>query len=337
MDWTMAIERNHAALRRIVAMLAAMAGLGGNALTSPLRGFEADLPIEPVARSSAAEGRGDCEAIGVPGFVRGGDRLDHQPEVRARATLPRHLHRAILRLLRPAESATRRLVVIMACKEKAATPQARKGEIATPQERNGGNPTPQARNGENPTPQARASKPTVLRKPGGTGIFVPRIVLPPPLTPPHKKEGDSEASATARPRAPGFPLFDPLRRPFRRRRPVQGSVPRISFPGLVAPSPVRRPPMPGDLLDATRIVMRLKALAAALDDLPAQARRFARWTARRESARTAPGTTRRASRIAPLRRGRPPGSLRRPRHAVHDLLAELHGLALLALERPDTS
>ena len=302
MDWTLAIERNHAALRRIVAMLAAMAGLGGDALTSPLRGFEADLPIEPVARSSAAEGRGDCEAIGVPGFVRGGDRLDHQPEVRARPTLPRHLHRAILRLLRPAESATRRLVVIMACKEKAATPQARKGEIATPQERNGGNPTPQARKNEDLTPQARKDENPALR-----------------------------------PRAPGFPLFDPLRRPFRRRRPVQGSVPRISFPGLVAPSPVRRPPMPGDLLDATRIVMRLKALAAALDDLPAQARRFARWTARRESARTAPGTTRRASRIAPLRRGRPPGSLRRPRHAVHDLLAELHGLALLALERPDTS
>ena len=302
MDWILAIERNHAALRRIVAMLAAMAGLGGDALTSPLRGFEADLPIEPVARSSAAEGRGDCEAIGVPGFVRGGDRLDHQPEVRARATLPRHLHRAILRLLRPAESATRRLVVIMACKEKAATPQARKGEIATPQERNGGNPTPQARKNEDLTPQARKDENPALR-----------------------------------PRAPGFPLFDPLRRPFRRRRPVQGSVPRISFPGLVAPSPVRRPPMPGDLLDATRIVMRLKALAAALDDLPAQARRFARWRARRESARTAPGNTRRASRIAPLRRGRPPGSLRRPRHAVHDLLAELHGLALLALERPDTS
>lgn len=302
MDWTLAIERNHAALRRIVAMIAAMAGLGGDALTSPLRGFEADLPIEPVARSSAAEGRGDCEAIGVPGFVRGGDRLDHQPEVRARPTLPRHLHRAILRLLRPAESATRRLVVIMACKEKAATPQARKGEIATPQARNSENPTLQVRKNEDLTPQARKDENPALR-----------------------------------PRAPGFPLFDPLRRPFRRRRPVQGSVPRISFPGLVAPSPVRRPPMPGDLLDATRIVMRLKALAAALDDLPAQARRFARWTARRESARTAPGTTRRASRIAPLRRGRPPGSLRRPRHAVHDLLAELHGLALLALERPDTS
>jgi hypothetical protein len=32
----------------------------------------------------------------------------------APATLPRHLHRAVLRLLRPAESAARRLVIVLA-------------------------------------------------------------------------------------------------------------------------------------------------------------------------------------------------------------------------------
>lgn len=63
MDWTLAIERNRAALKRVLAMLVTMAGL------------QAD---------------GTC------------------------STLPRHLHRAVLRLLRPAESAARRLVIVAA-------------------------------------------------------------------------------------------------------------------------------------------------------------------------------------------------------------------------------
>ena len=37
MDWNLATERNHWALKRIVAMLVAMAGLA-NSFTSPLRG-----------------------------------------------------------------------------------------------------------------------------------------------------------------------------------------------------------------------------------------------------------------------------------------------------------
>lgn len=39
MDWDLAIEKNRAALMRVLAMLVAMAGLaGGEAFTSPLRG-----------------------------------------------------------------------------------------------------------------------------------------------------------------------------------------------------------------------------------------------------------------------------------------------------------
>ena len=70
MDWNAAIEKNREALKRVLAMLVAMAGLGPH------------------------------------------------PEVRAegepRRTLPRHLYRAVLRLLRPAEAATRRLVIVAA-------------------------------------------------------------------------------------------------------------------------------------------------------------------------------------------------------------------------------
>lgn len=68
MDWNLAIEKNREALKRILAMLVAMAGL-------------------PVLRTGADV---------------------------AGPTLPRHLHRFVLRLLRSAEAATRRLIVIAA-------------------------------------------------------------------------------------------------------------------------------------------------------------------------------------------------------------------------------
>ena len=253
MDWQAAIERNTAALKRIVATLVAMSGLGP-------------------------------EARGEP-----------------RRTLPRHLHRAVLRLLRPAESAARRLIIIMARNETTvAVPPARLGR--------------------------RAAKPksTLLRRPGGTGIFV-RPGLLPVIRP--------------APRPLPFQLLDPLRSPFRQRQPARSSVPRISFPGFTTPFPVapRLPLTRNDPLDATRLTLRLRALAAALDDLPALARRFARWNARRESERTAPRNSRRIQRIVPLRHGRPPGGHRRPTHEIHKLLAELHGLAFLTLERRDTS
>ena len=115
--------------------------------------------------------------------------------------LPRHLHRAILRLLRPAESAARRLVIVMArgLVVKLAPPRPRKAK----------------------------PHPTILRKPGGTGILMPRALLP-----------------CARPRVLALPLLDPLRR-FRSRLPGPSGVPRISLPGFTAPFPaIRCPPAP---------------------------------------------------------------------------------------------
>ena len=74
MDWNLAIERNRDALKRILAMLVAMAGCAS--LTSPLAGEDG-----PARQGKAEPLAGPDE--GWP-------------------TLPRHLHRAILRLLRPA-------------------------------------------------------------------------------------------------------------------------------------------------------------------------------------------------------------------------------------------
>src|SRR5688572_18549084 len=88
MDWTLAIEKNREALKRMLAMLVAMAGLGHSAIGS--------------RQSEPARG---ADGLTVP------DCLLPTADCR---TLPRHLHRAILRLLRPAESAARRLIIVMA-------------------------------------------------------------------------------------------------------------------------------------------------------------------------------------------------------------------------------
>jgi hypothetical protein len=226
-------------------------------------------------------------------------------------TLPRHLHRAILRLLRPAESAVRRLVIVAA-----------RGLVVT---------LPPLR------PRKPKPCPTILRNGLGTGILMPPGSLPP-----------------AAPRARALPLLDRLRpiHPRPRHQP-QASIPRISFPGYTAPSPItpRLPPAPDDPLDATRLALRLRALGAALDDLPRHAGRFARWQARKHAGRDAAGAQNKEADAAgaqdkkhtrrawPLRPGRPPGQ-RPPRlrtHAVHEILRDLHGLAFDVLEHPDTS
>ena len=222
MDWNLAIERNHAALGRIVAMLVAMAGLAS--LTSPLAGEDGS------AR------RGEAEALAEPG----------EGCFSPAPTLPRHLHRAILRLLRPAESAVRRLIIVMA-----------RGLVVTLAP---------------PRPRKAKPAPIFLRKPGGTGIHIPASsrVSGSPLW-------GGVRGATARSRS--LPLLDPLR-PFRPRpkRQAANGIPRISLPGVTAPFPVspRRPRSPRSARRA-RLALRLLALGAALDDLPRQASRFARW------------------------------------------------------------
>ncbi|WP_353645020.1 hypothetical protein [Mesorhizobium sp. WSM2239] len=218
--------------------------------------------------------------------------------------LPRHLHRAVLRLLRPAEAATRRLVIVAARGVVVAPPRPRKPEP--------GPPIP--------------GKPAGSAVPSGARTAMRRLTLP---------------------------LFDTLRLP-RPRRPVASGVPRICVPGFSAPFPVapRRPPAPDDPVDPARLGRRLAAVASALDDLPAHARRFALWRVRRDAAGAqtkncnAAGAQNRnprnlphgrPRRVWPLRPGRPPGWRRRPGHEVYEVLNNAHGLAFWALEHPDTS
>jgi hypothetical protein len=375
MNWNLAVEKNQEALKRILVMLVAM-----------------------VAMTSAGHA--------VP--------KDGHP-----ATLPRHLHRFVLRLLRPAEAAMRRLIIIAARGIAVKLPKFREAK-------------------------PRPKKPPLNRKNGyGTNI----VIRPGPLP--------EWAKALVPKRSPrlSLPLLDPMKRfGVRRKYAKPGAMPRIrvlggdgwSAPFFRQPEPLPPPPpTPDDPLDAGNIHRRLDVLAAALDDLPRQALRMARWQARRDarlererennrsatfslappsvlpdisptrgeissgalgsspsplatgeagdasvisprvgemSGRTEggakerdvreaalidlgvtpeaialirrprlqgrPGQTsvsaqpakpRRFQRISPMRPGRPPGWRKRQNHEVYEVLNELHGLAVWASERPNTS
>ncbi|MDQ6438349.1 hypothetical protein RB623_30280, partial [Mesorhizobium sp. LHD-90] len=132
------------------------------------------------------------------------------------------------------------------------------------------------------------------------------------------------ALRAARPRVTNLSLLDPLKNPFRiRRRYVPAhAVPRIrSLDDSASCRPLPAPPSPDDPVSASRLGQRLEALGRALDDLPGQAKRLARWKARHDAAcardrqaRAAaaqdqhrPPQVWRPRRVSPLRRGRPPG------------------------------
>ena len=103
----------------------------------------------------------------------------------------------------------------------------------------------------------------------------------------------------------------------RRRWQLAAGLPRICVPGVTErlAVPAWQPPLPDDPLDAGRLGRRLAALARALDDLPGQARRFARWKARRDRALARrPHSPRYAAARRPAT-GRAPGALRSGRPA----------------------
>ena len=123
-----------------------------------------------------------------------------------RTVLPRSVRLAILSILRPAEAATRRLVVALA-------PSLPPGAL----------PAPAAAGTK---PAALRGRPAILRGRTGTGIIMPAA--------------SRAAFAPAAPSAySSFRMLDPLRSPFRHRRRWvrQAAMPRISMPVLNQPPP----------------------------------------------------------------------------------------------------
>jgi len=161
-----------------------------------------------------------------------------------RPAIPRHLHQAIVRVLRPAEAAVRRLIIVAARSVKV--------KISPVKE---------------PAP--------LPRKPSATGILVPyrsRLAL------------RAAAVPRPLPKRIALPLCDTLRPlKFRPRTILRRDAPRITVPGLTVryvPPPRQNP---CDLVSAARLNLRINALTDVLDDLPSHARRFARWRARRDA------------------------------------------------------
>lgn len=246
------------------------------------------------------------------------------------SVLPRRFHRTIVKLLHPAEAAVRRLIIVAARGMVVAPPRLRPHK-----------------------PRPKTMEP-LLRRLGIAVVMSAADIA-------RAAAARAAARRAARPRKMSLPLLDPLTLPrsFRGLPAVAAGGPRIRGFDSVRPAfPSRRRPVSrGDSVSATRLSLRLAALAAALDDLPGQARRFARWRASLDARaawkkeRAARGELNRAGaqdgnrrrgpydRLSALKPGRPPGWRRKPTHEVHDVLNVLQGLALWALERPraDTS
>ena len=201
--------------------------------------------------------------IAMLGLVEGG----------AAVSLPRPLYLAVARVLRPAESAVRRLIVIAA--------RGLKVNISPPR----------------PMPKGLA-----LAGQGGGGRNA-------------------------------FPLFDAPKRydSARQMRVLTKLQPRIRVIDFI---PVFQPqhfvgpaavPEPDDSVDALRLGRRLAAVKMALENLPRQVARLARWQARRDRMRHAKFKS-------PLRPGRPPGHRQDPKDEIDRVLRECHALARDALK-----
>ena len=201
------------------------------------------------------------------------------------ARISRELHRAVLRVLRPAESAVRRLIIIAARGIRVELPPSR--------------PSPKGRIAGKGGTQRTSFQLFDSRK---RFAFVP-LPIAPRVVPRIRFLGD--------PRHFHDPHLVPL---FAAQQPA-------------AAEPVQPPPQTG--VNAERLCRRLNAMKQALDDLPYQAKRLARWRARREKMPSPKFTS-------PLRPGPAPGRRWKPVHDVDHVLIECHWLAHDAM-KPDTS
>ncbi|MCI5077247.1 hypothetical protein [Oricola sp.] len=222
----------------------------------------------------------------------------------------RRAWRIILRVLRPAESAARRLIVIAA----------RSIDVG-------------------PLKPLPPKEPTALEQLQAAGLVITHTGLNLGLARMWQPQPDIDAQP-AEPRAPAFALTDPPRRFDPKGWDGWRPFPSDGFDLADDHEEV----------SAEHLCARLKALKRALEDIDGHARRLARLQARRAMDLFAPAskaqlkgaTNKRATQQMlarprrPLRHGWPPGHRTLSTHRVDSVLRECHGLALQAL-RADTS
>ncbi len=163
----------------------------------------------------------------------------------AAGPITRRLRNAVLALLRPAESATRRLIVISARGLKAAPPR------SAPVLPFGDGLGAPGRG------QAGVSRPSAFRLFDRPKRFVLKLKIPPPAG------------------IPRIRTFWPAATSWSSAAPFQ--IATASSPSAAAR------PTPDAPVDISRLRMRLGALERALADLPHQARRLARWRVKRNA------------------------------------------------------
>jgi hypothetical protein len=221
--------------------------------------------------------------------------------------LPRPVYRAVLVTLKAAESAVRRLIIVMA-RDIVVKPRPKRPRPAG---------LIRSRNG---TFQGKGSGQ------GGPGKGTRKS------RPPSFKLCDPEKRADA----------GRARRPRRRHK---GPEPRIRVldydpripeflrgkdpPRAPAPAPQRVETVKDNTVSAKRLCRRLFALLRALTNMEREAKRYALWLAR-------PVEERRPRRERALRFGWPPGWRIRPTHEVHEILKECHWL-VRSLPAADTT
>jgi len=255
--------------------------------------------------------------------------LDEGKEV---TTVPRCTRDYVYRILRPAESALRRLIMIAARDLKlddATRSSVILGLEATTSE------ATSSLAGTHSVSSAQAA----MQK---TGLYSSIMTVDLGLAGigPRPKPATKKPRQAASTRPPVFALIDPLKHfDFGPRRRYGKSIPRITWlDGRdLTPFPEIRLPEPGDPVDATRLCRRLVALKNALENLDREAQRLARWKARRDwsfkalrgefgpaSEAKLKGPNARKLRSSPMRPGYPPGRRKRPRYEIDAILKELH-------------
>jgi hypothetical protein len=185
--------------------------------------------------------------------------------------LPQALYRSVERLLRPTESALRRLIVIAA-----------RGLVVKP----------------------------LLKRPMPKGLKTSRKVAEPKAS-----------------RLMSFRLFD-TRKSFDF---IQPENPDFVYVKTYSNNPFNpfeqfrrqypaQPEKQDDSVNAIQLIRRLAAVKHALETIPRQAQRMARWQAQRKMMEKPQFTS-------PLRPGPPPGHRQKPKLDVDFVLRECHGLA----------
>jgi hypothetical protein len=230
-------------------------------------------------------------------------------------TLPRRVHRRILLVLRPAESAVRRLIVI-AAREALFTPDTPEPDDMTPEEQ--AEAIAQFRRDRI---HAKWRAAHVICREVNLGLANWSVPSAPAKHAPPVKAGTATSEPT-------FALLDPLKRFGVERRHYASSIPRVTniltHTGAWPEIETRSEPLPDDPVGAKALCRRLQALKAALDDIDGHAQRLARMKARAER----PNGKRRC--FSPMRPGYPPGYRRRHIHDVDEVLRECHGLVTFA-------